>query len=284
LDSGKLEDLLISNEIGDFKIAFSFWGAIFGYADMPKTFTNDLFGSNDLTYTGEVYKHIYEQLHGIKLEGNLNTFEREPDTEIAANADARITVTPKSENDVQKTSADDETEIRQKLFNAKIKKDFINSIVEAWGNNGRKIDAFLFVKLNDYPIIGKKEIPKIKKALDFVETSPTQDFLLETPEPEPGTEFYKDGSVWLKLVEIVPVNQRRKVKEEIDFIQDGYKNNGYEKLNGTWVDWTNKSRSNKAVISHFEKNAKKKTKAKYEIDHEIIDKVVAKLKEIYNVK
>jgi hypothetical protein len=77
-DIDKLEDYLISNEIGDFRIAFALWGIVFGFANMPKTLTNDLFISNDLDYISGVYKYIFKQVHGIDLEGK---FERKQEKE-----------------------------------------------------------------------------------------------------------------------------------------------------------------------------------------------------------
>lgn len=71
-DIENLEDYLISNEIGDFRIAFSLWGIVFGFVDMPKTLTNNLFSSNDTNYIGETYKYIFKQVHNIDIEGNFD--------------------------------------------------------------------------------------------------------------------------------------------------------------------------------------------------------------------
>ena len=76
----KLEDYLISNNIADFRIAFSLWGVVFGFANMPKTLTNDLFLSDSLEYISEIYKYIFKQVHGIELKGK---FERTQDKESA---------------------------------------------------------------------------------------------------------------------------------------------------------------------------------------------------------
>ena len=71
-DIDKLSDYLISNGIGDFRIAFALWGLVFGYAEMPKTLTNELFESLDDKYITECYKYIHKQLHSIELEGSLD--------------------------------------------------------------------------------------------------------------------------------------------------------------------------------------------------------------------
>lgn len=69
----KLEDYLISQGIGDLRIAFSLWGIIFGYAEMPKTITHELYDSPDLAYKCSIYKSIYKSLFGIDLIGELQT-------------------------------------------------------------------------------------------------------------------------------------------------------------------------------------------------------------------
>lgn len=71
-DIDKLRDYLISNGIGDFRIAFALWGLIFGFAEMPKTLTNNLFDSKDEQYIADCYKCIHKQLHAVELEGSLD--------------------------------------------------------------------------------------------------------------------------------------------------------------------------------------------------------------------
>ena len=68
-DIDKFRDYLISNGIGDFRIAFALWGLIFGFAEMPKTLTNELFESQNVQYIEDYYRYIYKQLHKIELDG-----------------------------------------------------------------------------------------------------------------------------------------------------------------------------------------------------------------------
>lgn len=76
-DIDKLRDYLISNGIGDFRIAFALWGLVFGFAEMPKTITNELFEDRDEHYLSECYKSIYKQLHAIELQGTLDRTQKE---------------------------------------------------------------------------------------------------------------------------------------------------------------------------------------------------------------
>lgn len=76
-DIDKLRDYLISNGIGDFRIAFALWGLVFGFAEMPKTLTNELFEDQDEHYLSECYKSIHKQLHAIELQGTLDRTQKE---------------------------------------------------------------------------------------------------------------------------------------------------------------------------------------------------------------
>lgn len=67
----KLEDYLVANGIGDLKLAFALWGVVFGFAEMPKTITKDLFDSNDEVYKTSIYKSVYKSIHGVDLVGEL---------------------------------------------------------------------------------------------------------------------------------------------------------------------------------------------------------------------
>lgn len=65
-DIDLLEDYLISREINNFKIPFSFWGIIFGFADMPKTFFYENYSYN-IEYIKLIYEYIYEKVFNTKI-------------------------------------------------------------------------------------------------------------------------------------------------------------------------------------------------------------------------
>ena len=75
-----LQKYLENNGIGDVSLAYGFWGASIGFANMPKTLTNELFLSDSIEYTSEIYKYIFKQVHGIDLKGK---FERKQEKESA---------------------------------------------------------------------------------------------------------------------------------------------------------------------------------------------------------
>ena len=56
---------------GDMRYVYSLWGAVFGFADMPKNLTSDFFDSEDEAYKVKLYKDIYKSLFNIDLKGKL---------------------------------------------------------------------------------------------------------------------------------------------------------------------------------------------------------------------
>lgn len=77
----KLEDYLTSFGIGDLRMAFSLWGIVFGFADMPKTYTTHLFDSSDQKYVEEIYKFIYKSFFRKDLEGSIYSYIEPKDNE-----------------------------------------------------------------------------------------------------------------------------------------------------------------------------------------------------------
>lgn len=62
---GKLDSLLEKEEISQLQIAYALWGSVFGFSDMPKTLTDELFASS--YKIGAIYKRIFQLTVGIDL-------------------------------------------------------------------------------------------------------------------------------------------------------------------------------------------------------------------------
>lgn len=62
-----LEDHLIENQIVNMDVAFMMWGTVFGFAEMPKTYTNYLFSIVNEEMLLEYYRHIHFLLHNVSL-------------------------------------------------------------------------------------------------------------------------------------------------------------------------------------------------------------------------
>lgn len=276
-DIDKLEDYLIANEIGDFRIAFSLWGVIFGFANMPKTLTNELFQSNDLEYITRIYKHIFKQLHSVVLDGNLGKLEiKKQPNETKLEESSPLIVKDDEKPTSTKTVIQD---LKIKLKACKLKPEQLDSICEVYQKNHYTINEEFFSEIKKIRGVGEKTIEKIKKALDHSATLSKKNTeavlpsLFESMIPIPNNELYLDSNVWYYIVPLIPKEYQKKVKTEIDWIQKVHKENGYKRKTGEWIPLTD--HSNISVIKHFENNAKKR------IDSKLLEKIVSKLYELY---
>lgn len=266
-DIDKLEDYLISNEIGDFRIAFSLWGIVFGFANMPKTLTKDLFSSNDLEYISEIYKYIFMQVHGIPLEGKLeNKF---------VTVLSKINEIPNSDVSNKNTLEQELSKFEEyNLLKPNIKKQIISKFngigiysLDKWNfekattiewnpkNNGQKklITAINKTKLKsnskNNKLIQRDGIVGSVKSFDndlFLSSSKEVSSYGVNTELKKEKEFYKDDNAWnyIKDLKYGSDKIKKDVKKNLDTIQKGYRENGYYQKRGD-------SNENKKVIDHF---------------------------------
>ena len=273
LDIDKLEDYLITNEIGDFRIAFSLWGIIFGFANMPKTLTNELFQSNDLEYITRIYKHIFKQLHSIELEGNLEKSEIKKQQDKPKPIEHQPII-PK-EDDKPISLKPDDLDIRRKLKDCKLKPEQLDSISELYEKNHKIINESFFNSVNIIKGIGKKAVEKIKEALAYeTETSKitqTETSLFDEMKPDIGKDFYSDSSVFYYIEMLIPKKLKKSFKTDLDWFQAEY-------IKGTMSQYYAKAlRDNPSVIDSFERYIAKR---KYANQLEV-ETIVQRLRELY---
>jgi hypothetical protein len=263
-DIDKLEDYLVSNEIGDFRIAFSLWGIVFGFAGMPKTLTNDLFLSDDSDYISEVYKYIFKQVHGIELEEKFITKKQTEDTPPPT-----IKIKP---NDL------DAQDIISRLNDCKLKPEQLDHIQEIYKNNRSVINDKFFTNVKIIKGIGEKTLEKIKNVLRYESSSlqksiPQEKIPFEEIRPKPGTEFYKDQNALSYLEKLLPRDRKiiKQFKDDLDWFQDEYKK-------GTSSQYYSKApRDNSSIIESFKRYIEKK---KY-VNQLDIANIISRLKELY---
>lgn len=61
-DWNKLHDFMWEKRIGDYRMAFAFYGELNGFADLDRTFTDNLYNISNNEYVKDVYTDIYWQL------------------------------------------------------------------------------------------------------------------------------------------------------------------------------------------------------------------------------
>lgn len=257
-DISKLEDYLISNEIGDFRIAFALWGVVFGFANMPKTLTNDLFLSNDLNYVGEVYKYIYKQVHDIELDGKLEVKKLQ-----------EVFVTPSQLNgdknkDESKATAiennlyneDSSLDLQNKLQSCKLDSNKLDSIKDVYDNNGKKINKILFDNIIKINGIGERKLERIKEALSYVENDIKSKKTNSKSQSEQTFRHYQSTGVFLSDFDflsryndfiVVVSHQDKNWEKDLEwFIISHNKNHkDYEKY------WKEKATDNESIIKQF---------------------------------
>ena len=273
-----LQKYLENNGIGDVSLAYGFWGASIGFANMPKTLTNELFLSDSIEYTSEIYKYIFKQVHGIELKGKIER-KQESVTTISSKLNDNVFVKSKVEEKKEITAQQAngiETEYREKLKEIKLKESQINSIVEVCKKYYFNPTERLFSAISDIKGqgIGKATVEKIRNAL-----LPNQQGSIQQHVPTlgfdfpPEKEFYLDDNAW-SYIEHLPFKSQKikdKVKKNLRTIQEGYRPNGYYFKRGD-------SNENKEVIKHFlvwnisEKNSYNKLQ-EYDFSNELREEI-----------
>jgi hypothetical protein len=300
-DIDKLEDYLISNGIGDFCIAFALWGIVFGFANMPKTLTNELFLSDDLDYVSEVYKYIFKQIHGIELEGKIERKQVEKPQPTAVTISSKInepadntakTATSNQSQLEQELSDFEEYKSRDKTTKQEIIKKLsdagIKSLVE-WDK--KKADSIKWTNSKGQ----KKLMSAIDKSKPIGKRKPNKEHgvptLFEADAGfEPAKDFYKDSNAYSYIENILPNDKKiqKQFREDLVWLQGNYNELYYDKKKGNQEGcYRKKPKDNQSVIEHFSKYLHDKQtnpKANWlraiynKID---IDKIIDKLKSLY---
>ncbi len=278
----KLEAALIANTIYEYRFAFGLWGAFNGFANMPKTFTNVLFLSDDVNYVSEVYKFIHLQVHGLNLSGVLENKKEVATVTIASKINSsqippQVEInTPPVDSSLQPIKFYET--IEEKFKSVKSDKSIYIKYIEDYGLTLKLLDAIK----NDKRLRNGKGAPNTvisfiekvinpKKAKSSQAKLPKENSTLGFDFP-PEKEFYLDENAWNYIESIIPTAQKKKIKVEIDWIQKVHKEGGYMKKD-VWCEI--KDHSNKSVILHFENNSRKR------IDPKLLSEICSILKTKY---
>jgi len=256
-DIDKLEDYLISNDIADFRIAFSFWGVIFGFANMPKTLTNDLFLSSDNKYKSEVYKYIFKQVHGLDIEGELED-SKEYKTVVSSQSYG-FTEVKEPEHIITDDKIHNKIpvlELENKLRPCKLKSEQSDSIKEAYEKNGNQVSKLFFDSIKKIRGIGDKKIQQIKEALGYAENDVEPQKTKVQSQSTPALPLFQSTGIFLtdfdflssnnEFVDIVS-RSNKDWKKDLKWFIDSHNmsHKDYEKY------WMGKPKDNESVIKQF---------------------------------
>ena len=287
-DISKLEDYLIQNGISDFRIAFALWGVVFGFANMPKTLTNDLFLSNDLDYISSVYKYIFKQIHGIELKGKI-------EEHIYITKQSKVNTTIVSTNSVESSleielSAFKEFISRdntvQKEIITKLNEFGIHSLSD-WDD--KKADSIKWATSKGQ----KKAITAIKKTMKNAVIPKIQrkqsSLSLFTAEniQKKSDQFYRDTKAFDFLEYLLPSKIRKQFKEDLDWFQGNYQEYYEDKKKGKQKGfYFGKPTDNYSVIEKFQDYLKNKQNSNQDWLRKIYsvvdsEQIIRELKKVY---
>ena len=186
----KLTNHLITKGIGQLGFAYAMWGSIFGFADMPKTLTNNLFELSDSQYVKLVYNEIHFQLFGKQIENLVLPEHNTVPSPTSMPKASRITheqpmvktrqehaqTLPNTLNIKDTNTPWTEEKVRTKIKNV-IKKDEgkENQIVDIYQGNNRHIDENFFNQIKKINRIGDKTVIKLKEQFGYpIDTNNTK--------------------------------------------------------------------------------------------------------------
>jgi hypothetical protein len=237
-DLDKLETFLVDQGVGDFRIAFALWGAMFGFSKIPKT----VYNLPEFPYRIKMHNYIHSVVHGIPL--------RELEDEDAS-------VLPESLV----------TEVPPELIDKIIKQvpaaeRWIPAIIGKLNENRNGFFAW-FKKATNNELGGK---PKGKQAdvkgdvLNVVSNFITEELESQSTYPQQPSllldssqqiMFWDDPQAWEIIRNAVPPNFQAKIREDLVWIQGRLKdptNTHYRPFN---------ERTNSMGILSFNKYLKK---------------------------
>lgn len=318
-DIDKLRDYLISNGISDFRIAFALWGLIFGFAEMPKTLTNDLFESKDEQYLSDCYKYIHKELHSLELEGILDrTLKREDKTTSAWHKVKKIgnkvseIITGKTGvqmNNEDSSDTIDQIEHRINTIPKELALVFESDAFKELPTIAQKYYMQESLSLYQGKVdkafvdsLKKLEYPKTKgkwqKAIKVLTQRQKREkqkaditLLFPNEDARPSNLFfYLDKGAFDCLLSVLPKDKEvlKQFRIDLDWFQHNYQNTYFDEKRGqTEGIYRNNPKDNASVIENFERVLKGKLnnpKAPWlrDVYNKIdINIVINKLKELY---
>lgn len=152
-DWEKMLSFMQSKEMNDYKLAFAFYGALNGFANLTRDFTDVLYGQ-DKNYVWDVYQEFYGQLYGEPLncyDENTKTLPLEINEPI---------------KEVEPVDLVKETILKLEKSKCGIKKDKTNIVAELyvrWKDN----PTMFLNEVSKVNGIGKKTVEKIMSVLEI---------------------------------------------------------------------------------------------------------------------
>ncbi len=249
----KLLSFMQSKGMTDYRIAFSFFGIINGYANLTRDFTDLLYEQSDKDYVWSIYKEIYKQLSGDIIETPISINKTENVGEVISST----LTTPQELVSVFECDAFKTLPIyAQNWYKTTATNIFIQQ-----GNSVNIYDLLINLS-NECPV--KKTKTKWEKCLKTLKPQKPRKYKTKKNHGETLTMsfgeqsgltskrlFFNDNLAWNIISKYIPEELQSDIKIDFDWFQNEYGK-------GDRSDFYAKaSRRNDAVLAaykrHFEK-------------------------------
>lgn len=294
-DVEKLEGFLIQNNITDFRIAFALFGALNGYASLPKTFTNLLFETKDKLYLTAIYKGIYKQIHDLDIEGviaepRIISYTNKPDKPVSISLGSKINNSVEHKNmtkismptnfiaesiivelkkEVSKVSKATEKKVSLLLKEHSGVTDLFFKDLSKSEKSKPVIEWFEKTYFKRNLTIQEKPITSSKNEINY--TSFKKDLTIFN-EISTDAPFYSDSNAWNFICQFVDKKFASVLKKDLVWFQKEYQ------LGETSKYYSKNSKENNEVIMSFERFLNKREYVQY-VD---VNGIISLLKTKYN--
>lgn len=217
-DLDKLESFLIAHGIGNLRIAFALWGAMFGFSKIPKTLYNLPSQQGEIDYLNRMHSYVHSVVHGVPL----HTFHRSAIYHLHASPEMTEPVgTPYDPllEDLRKeipSMVPWFEKIGQLLHTSGgLSKSFITLFnktkVEDLGGNikgvtRKKVSKYFEKKL-------EAQLPQSQISLNLFETR------------QAGVKlFAQDSRAWDIIAQVIPAAHKNEIKKDLEWFQREFTN------------------------------------------------------------
>ena len=284
---------MVSKGMCDYRYAFGLYGALNGFANLTRDFTDILFAFENKQYVWNIYKEVYRQLTGIELKMETKSMDW-------------ATVSSLKESNVGKSVAPDMVEdaiqgvISQlednnvKGLKGKKRKIFVCAYREAGGNLKATLEAIKKEEgwKTDCKRLLKDLFGSVNVSLNVSgrrRKQSTEQMLRFDNDTQIRRDFYNDMNAYNHIYEFLnDANELKQVREDLSWFQDNYKNEYFDRRRNELRKgiYVNRPKDNENVIRHFGEylNGKKNSKEDWlrkKYANVKIDQIIAELRKVY---
>lgn len=254
-DWNKLLTFMQTKGMYDYRLAFSMYGALNGFANLTRDFTDLLF-SCDSKYIADVYTEFHGQLFGERLDTNLKKEKTTQETEETSSTQTSEFDTLFENIYKNRSSTMKDKEIYKKHYQEHgLTHNFLNAIKQDKTLNKGKGAYEATISTIEKMLNRKQKNKKGSNTLPLF--SETNKIPLNT---QGINNFYLDNKAWELVQEIIPLSIKDNVKEDFLWFQTEYQKGEQSKY------YSKASHENNQVIEALDRYLIKKTyiKGKYE--------------------